>query len=237
MAITFPGSVSTGVQSASADTVVISAHDPSSCDLLIAVAGYNANRNLASVNSDQDGFFTQVSESTRSGSSGDAAVDIWALLAPTDVNHSVTFNWGVAAGPNAAWAALINVSGIDTASVAAATNDIEEQVDNIGSNSMTFSPGGGTSGNICLVAVSVIGDDASTTWTNDESETVLVDVETGGGAGNNDDHSGYVAHMPAPSSPAITWNPTDENAGLLIELVEPSTSVATIYNLLYNKAF
>lgn len=171
------------MQSTGARTIVISSHDPSSCDLLLAVAGFNANCTLSAsgggVDSNVDGSFTSVFTSTRSGSSGDAAVQIYGLLNPTDSAANITFDWGTGVLPNAAWAAVINVSGVNTASLALATNNTEQQVDNTGGTGLTFSPGGGTAGNISLVAVSVIGDDADGTFTNDEAETVLVEIDTG----------------------------------------------------------
>jgi len=197
-------------------------------DLLLVIGFWN--NQLEDMN---DALFdsvsmTSIGSTTAAGDSTDTAVHVWGVVSPGAKTATARGDWG--ASPNNPCAALycINIKDTDTASVAAATNVGNEQVNNTAGTTTTISSGG-SAGNLNICFASGLGDDM-TPASNAESWTEVEDtLDTGGGQGNNGDLSVYIAEKEGAAGITITWAATDENAGIVIELVAaPQTATMLI---------
>jgi len=167
--------------------------------------------------------FTLIHASTSSSTSGDMRNFTYGIVSPTakTATISVTYSANDFSNGNA-----INYKGTDTASVAAAVNHIDEDVnDGAGGTTTTVLTSGGSAGN-ALVASACFrgGGDSGLPVSNNASFTEVLEDETGGSS--TGDLTYYVAELldAAPSGITVTWNESDENCGQLNELVAPSAA-------------
>lgn len=119
-----------------------------------------------------------------------------------------------------------NYTGVDTTDLASATNYISDAVNDAPSSSTVLSSGG-TSGNLMFGMAGIRTNTITASWGS------LTEIsELAGGL--------YVlttADGPAPDGDTVTWSGSDENAGVLIELVAASVSAtvgATSPHMLVN---
>ena len=158
---------------------------------------------------------TLIRATTNSGSNQDVRNNTYALVNPTATTANITYSH--TSTDNMSHVA-VNYLGTETSSVAAATNALNEDVNDT-ATSTTVLASGGAAGST-LVAVGVFkggdGDPAS----NNASFNELADSSTG--ASTTSDTSFYVADLigiSGATAVTITWAGTDENAGQLVEII------------------
>jgi hypothetical protein len=163
---------------------------------------------------------TLVDATTSSGNPNDMALATYALVNPTAGAGTVTVTH--TSNDNAITTA-VNYIGTETSSVAAATNFLEEDVNDAITNTTVFASAG-TAGN-CLYAAGCFkgGDGSGITVPTGFFE--LFDGASGASA--TADISGYACDEldGAPSACTWTWAATDENAGHYLEIVAASASI------------
>jgi hypothetical protein len=161
---------------------------------------------------------TAIGATTAAGDSSDVAVKVWGVVSPGAKTATARGDWGSSPVNDCAALYCINITGCDTASVAAATNVGNEQVNNTAGTTTTVSSGG-TTGNLNIFFGAGSGADM-TPASNAESWTEIEDtLDTGGGEGNNQDLSVYIAEISGAAGITVTWAASDENAGIVIEIV------------------
>jgi len=214
------GAESSGVHSdpAGQQFIDVTHTTPADTTILIVIGMWNGHAQAM-----EDALFDGVgmaviAETTRAGDSTDTAVKVWGLVIPGAKTATARGDWGASPVNDCAALYCINYKDTKTSSVVSATNDIGEDVNNEASNDTTIASGG-TVGNKLLFSGSGLGDDM-TPASNAESWTEIEDtLDTGGGQGNNQDLSVYICEKDSASGITVTWAATDENAGIIIELV------------------
>jgi len=199
---------------------------PSGTDLLILLAGVAGDRDMSATSPTWNGTQLSLIADTGDYASGDARVHCYGLISPTAGSNKTTWlNWESPGSPPCAWIAMLNYSGVDTTSLAAATNSLETISNRVGDETETAFSSAGSSGNGLLIGCGAIGANTSPA-SNNASFTELFDEDTGGGQNNNNDQGIYVAeHLSAaPTAVTVTWSSSDENAGVYIELVAASAA-------------
>jgi hypothetical protein len=223
MAITFPGSITVDTSPDSSSVGLINGvHTvPSGTDLLLHIGIIEGNENddpstpsTYDVSGDDDAL-TLITDSGVQSSS-DVRIFVYGLLNPDPItNANVRFDIDTSIRPGLSiW---INVAGVDTTSLAAATNVLETVVNTTATSSTAFASDG-SSGNTLLAIGGAQGADMQPASIN-MGFTELVDDQSGT---TNSDLSGFVANLSAglPSSSTITWGNTDQNTGIYLELVD-----------------
>lgn len=211
-------SVGTGQQLVDASGTI-----PSGATITIAIAVWNNHgEDLGTVTWDPTGnneAFTKIVETTLDGDSSDVAVSIWGLVSPTPATALVRGDWGGSPTNPCAILYCRSYSGTPSDTVANATNVVGSATDKTGTGNTTTISSGGSSGNLLLFGGGGVGADMVPA-SNAESWTEISDsLTSGGGAGNNQDCSIYIAEKAAAAGITVTWGATDECAGHVIELV------------------
>jgi len=168
--------------------------------------------------SDTNQTLTLIGDTGYTGSSSDVRLLAYGLVSPgAVVDANCRFDVEFDADQIASiW---INFSGTITSSVAAATNYENEKV-NVAATSTTVIPEGGSTGNPLICWAAANGNDMAPSSVNN-SFTELLDNVT---AATTADYAYHLSMLSGgPSAATVTWNTTDENSGILIELV-PATS-------------
>ena len=230
MAVTRVGTETIDVRTVTGTSHSFSHTVPTGCDLLIVCAGAQASASVTGTPSWDGNNLTLINQTTSSAGNADANNWCYGLLSPS--NATGTLSLAFLANNEAAWVACVNFAGTDTASIAAATNFVTEDV-NDAETSTSVHASGGSSGNALLFVGNFVGADGSPA-TNNASFTEIYDTDTGGGAGNNNDFSCYIAELLSglPSAIVVTWGATDENASQLIELVNGINTVPMLPKML-----
>lgn len=228
MAISIVGSITeTHSTNATSVSLVNTVHTTTSdTSLLLLCAAVEGNENpdptapaLFDIGG-TDQAMTLISDSGNTGSNGDVRTLIYGLVSPgavTDAN--VRFDIEFSANPIVTvW---VNISGVVTTSVAAATNDLETVSNTVAGSTTAFSSAGST-GNGLLVFAAAQGNDMNPSAPSG-SFTEQVEGVT---AATTDDLAYNVSTLlsGAPSACTITWNTTDQNAGCFIELIPAASS-------------
>jgi hypothetical protein len=179
--------------------------------------------NLAGV----DEILTLISDSGAGADNSDVRTWVYGYVNPTAVDTGQT-GIGIQFSANQVAATWINISGVNTDSVAAATNDLET-VSNTSAGSTTAFSSAGATGNGLLVW-SAAQNQSMAPSSADNGFTEQVDSVT---AATSSDFAFNLSTLlsGAPSAVTVTWNTTNENAGNLIELVPASsTSILPDYS-------
>jgi hypothetical protein len=231
MAVSRGATVSNNTYAGGTDASVSHTVD-SGTTLLIVSIGRRADQTISGdVTWNTTETMTLIDETTRSGSGGDNVVSTYGLVSPTATTATVSVTTGGAAGSKVSSA--VNYIGTVTSSVAAATNFLEEDVNNSPSATLVFASNG-TSGNALYVAAAGHGGDMDPAASSSSVYNELVDVASG--ADTNDDTAGWVGDLlnSAPAGTTITWNATDESAGHHLEIVAaggaPAVSKLVVLN-------
>jgi hypothetical protein len=144
---------------------------------------------------------------------------VYGIVSPgAVVDGTVDVDFASNVNPSTSWA--INYHGTDTASVAAATNQAGSDQNTTASSTVVMSSAG-TSGNALVISVFGQGNDMIPI-SFDNSFVELWDAETGGGSATADFGGAAAEKLSAPSAVTATFSATDENSGLMVELVMPS---------------
>lgn len=167
-----------------------------------------------------DQALTLISDSGSTGSNTDVRVLCYGLVSPGAVTGA-SCRTDVQFTANPIAAVWVNISGVVTTSVAAATNDAGTYQDTSGTGSTTVLSSGGSTGN-GLIAWAAAQSNSMQPSSSDNGFTEQVEGVT---AATTSDLSYNLCTLlsGAPSAVTITWNTTEENSGLLVELI-PATS-------------
>lgn len=237
MAVTFPDSPSSRVTSSAENpgTNDLSHTVSSGTTLLLCFVATTAAEACSGITWNGESM-TEISKvDASSSSSGDAGGSLWALLSPTAATanfevSSSTGNWG-------AWHIKggLNVHGSVTSSVSDAISELSNTENKSASNTNAHSSDG-SSGNKLLFFGVGIGDDMVPA-SNNASFNELAEIQSGGGAGNNQDGCVYLAEKNAPSAITVTWGASDENAASLYEIVAAAEAGSTSQLMLMSCGF
>jgi hypothetical protein len=157
-----------------------------------------------------------VHATTASGSGQDGQTAIYGLILAA-AQKNKTANVVITFGNAAATTAIVhNWTGVDTASLAAATNFISDAV-NDSPSSTTVLSSGGSSGNTLYANGGIRINTRTATWA-----TFAEIAEYAGGLYTFVD----AEYTSPPSGDTITWDGSDENVGVLIEIVAASGGVS-----------
>jgi hypothetical protein len=157
--------------------------------------------------------FTQVGTSTSSGNAQDIVVFCYTLVNPTDGTGTITVTHSTT---NSSCAAQVCYAGTVTTSAADACIERAEDVNNAPTSDTTLASSG-TSGNALFGIAGFMGADGDPT-SNSEGWTELFDIQSGTAG---DDKVLYICEelTTVPDSWTVAWSATDENAGILMELI------------------
>jgi len=195
----------------------------SSCELLLASMNVGANDDPVNVPvwdvETANESFTLIDQTTPLVEGGNHTHYTWGLINPTDKAANVNFTPGTG---TISWstATIQCFKGVDNASVAAATNFIDECVGNDGLDSDCDISSGGTSGNLMYGSVGFRGSDqdpiTATGWTE------VIEVAPSAGSAAPVVYTAWKA-----SATALNWtgSQNDEFAGHMIDLVAASQSI------------
>lgn len=165
---------------------------------------------------------TEIAD-TGSQSNSDVRLYAYGLVSPGAVtNGTVNFDFGSNLNPSAAVA--LNYTDSDTASVAAATNNISQDV-NTSNTSTAVMASGGSSGNTLLAFACGQGSDMEPiSWSGSFAE--IWDEETGADTNADFGHAGAELTSGPPSGVTATFSTSDQNTGLMIEIVAAGGAAA-----------
>lgn len=192
----------------------------SSTDLLLCFTAIEGNETLendeASFNSTA---MTLIHDSGSTGSGSDVRVYVYGLISPDVGTYTAKVDPQFSTSPMVAlW---LNYSGTETSNVAAATNHISNDV-NTDPTGTTVLSTGGTSGNVLLAfAVAQGGTTGPSTVNNGFSEIYDNATDT-----ESSDFSYALSTLTSglPSAVTVSWTGSNENSGLLLELVVATSS-------------
>ncbi len=189
----------------------------SDTDLLILGFVAFANEDIhVSSPVDFDGVdMTEIHATTSSNSSNDCRAWVYGLVSPGAKTANITVEWLL--DVNAVCLYCINYKGCVNTSVAAATSFLTEDVNNDPSATSVHASGG-SAGNSLLYVGCGKGFDMHPV-SPDNSFSILVDDESGGGDSNDTSIAVCEKLNSGASALTVTWSVSDENASAFIELV------------------
>lgn len=215
MAVTQVGSHTTENSSSSVGSHSYSHTTTADTDLLVLVVQLEGNEEVDGTPTWNSLNFTLIDAGTDTGSNGDTRTYIYGMVSPGAATATVSISFLSNCDPS--MSACINYAGTDTASVAAATN-VVDAVSNTSTTSTTVFSSGGASGNGLFVTGVGQGQDMQPA-SLDNGFSEIWDEQTGGSSTRDFGHIGGELLSGLPSGVTITWGATDENSGVLIELV------------------
>lgn len=237
--ITYEGTASSAVNSDTGQTTLEITHTTTAdTDIVFIAAGSRNETADIDISSIEDWVtttepFTAISRTNGAADPNEQLFEVWALVSPTAKTETITVTWDDTQDWH--WIIMANYAGNDITSVAAATNIIQE-VDNASSGTTTVFASGGTSGRGLVVFAGARGNDGTPASIN-ASFVEIIDTDTGGVSGHNNDNSLFHAYLldGAPAAPTVQWTDSDPNAGVMIELVLASAGSATVPLLHHQK--
>ena len=227
MAITIVGSISEHVNPAATpvgfkDGVHTTTADTDLLMHFVAIEGNEAPDSTPSRFdiSDTNQSLTLIADTGSTGSNTDVRLLAYGLVSPGAVTTAdCRFDVAIEAAQIASiW---VNFAGVVTSSVAAATNFENEKV-NTAASSTTVIPSGGSTGNPLICWAAANGNDMAPSSV-DNSFTELLDNVT---AATTADYAYSLSSLltGGPSAVTVSWNVSDENSGLLIELIPAAST-------------
>jgi hypothetical protein len=229
MAVTQVGSATIDLQSETTSQASFSHTVGSGTTLLIITVHITADESVTGTptwNTNED--FTLIDVTTASASDLDTVTYVYGLVDPTATTANIVVN--LTTSSEMLGVVAVNYSGTETASVAAATNFLSEDVnDSAAETNVSVHASAGNSGNALFMAATGKGADLSpASQTVGNTFTEICDEPTNGSA--TADVAIWVGHLlnNAPSAITLTWALTDSNASTYIEIVaaeEPPTSI------------
>lgn len=220
--ITSPASTSVGFVDGNHTTT-------SDTDLLIVCVAIEGNDNLEPSNpirfdiSGTNTALTLISDSGAATDGTDVRSYVYGLISPDTIDPA-NCRVDVQFSTNQIASVWINLSGTNTGSVAAATNDLET-VNNESAGSTTVFASAGSTGNGLLVWGAAHSNDMKP---SDADNSFIEQVDNVTAATSSDFAYNLSTLLAgAPSAVTLTWNTTNENAGNLIEII-PATSTSLL---------
>jgi len=188
-------------------------------DLLLLYVHIEGNESVSGLPTFDGADFTVIQEQASTGNNGDTRSHVYGLISPGKKTATIAVSFASSSDPSCC--ICVNYHGVDTASVAAATNQAGSVQNTTTSATVAFSSAG-TSGNGLVASVVGQGADMSP-MSFDNSFLELWDHETGGGSAITDfGHGGAELLSGIPSALTVTMGATDECGGLMVELVVPA---------------
>jgi len=197
----------------------------SDTDLLLAFVGVEGNEVVTATTGCQyDAVnMTLIRDTGLTGSNSDIRVYVYGMISPgaNTANARTAFDGGGASPAISIW---VNINGVNTDSVAAATNYISEDVNTDAGTSSVLSSGG-SSGN-GLMAWGVAQHENNSPSSIDSGFSEILDSQT---AATSEDVAYLLSsHFAgAPSGATITWPNSNEQSAVLIELVAASANTGS----------
>ena len=202
----------------------------SSTELILSLWGLEGNEEPAAtsecrwaVGATASTVLTLIRDTGNTTSNTDVRLLVHGMVNPAvDPVGGTRVTWQFTAQP--VCSIFVNVSGVNTASVAAATNFIDEAIIVDASTSATLSSGG-SSGNDLLVFA--VAQDVAMGPPTVTGFTTVVQGATGATAS---DIYYYVGHLAAgaPGGASVDWASSNESTAVLIELVNAGGSTINV---------
>lgn len=224
MSVSILGSLSSNPISAATGTGDFSHTVPAGTELLLlAITVEGDGAILATPIWDEavaNEVFTLINDSGLQ-SAADVRVLTYGLINPTAKTATVKVR--LSAAENPWWCAARNYAGVDTASVAAATNHLSDDVNLLGTSGQGVHASGGSAGNALVLIGAAQGQNMSpVSQSVGTTFTEIVDATTG--PDNVVDFAIYWSELlnSAPSAITIDWAVADQNTTTFLELVAAS---------------
>jgi hypothetical protein len=161
---------------------------------------------------------TQIRDTGDTGSAGDVRVYVYGLVSPTA--KTATISMTSSSNVNPAWCCAVNYSGVDTASVAAATDYISEDVNTGATNNTALTATGITAGDFQFAVAAFQGQDGNPASQPGDLWAEVIDDTTGGSNSADFAVAFYdtTTFTDDDSSITIQWSVSDENTGVRVRL-------------------
>jgi len=159
---------------------------------------------------------TLIHETTASGSNNDCRSFFFGLINPTAGAGTVTINF--TSNVNPGWTCAVNYLNTVSTSVAAATNFLDDDVNDTGTSQFRYTTSLGTISNALVCGGHAQGQDTSPMAPN-QAFTEVFDTTTG--PSNSADFGVWFGELfsELPSGLTVNMSATDENCSIIIELV------------------
>lgn len=171
---------------------------------------------------------TLIDETTPSGANSEVHTYTYGLVNPTAGAGTVSVDFSKT---DNCCASAVNYLGTETASVAAATSFLNEDVNDTNTSTTVLSSGGSAGNYVYAAATFKGGEGTPASGTN---LTEVADFESGTENSPTTDTSLWIGDGAAPDSCTITWSATKRNAGHLIEIVAALSSFNPTPTILQN---
>jgi len=192
----------------------------SDTSLLLLVIHIEGNESISGTPTFDSANFTLITSQSATGSNGDTRSFIYGMVSPGAKTATISISF--ASNVNPSTSICINYKDTETSTVAAATNPIDD-VQNTSTASTAVFSSGGASGNALFVATVGQGADMQP-LSFDNSFAEIWDRQTGTSNAADFGHGGAELLTGLPSGVTCTFGATDENGGILIELLVPDIS-------------
>lgn len=186
----------------------------SDTDLLLVCVITLGNENVTGTPTFDSDNLTLIHDVGQNNSS-DVRIQIWGIVSPGAKTATVSVDFISGVDPSVL--AMINYKDVDTASVAAATNFINDDVNDVPTSTGVHASGGSL-GNTLFVVGGGIGADMQPASV-DNSFVEIWDEQTGTSTSTDLGHIGAELLTGLGSGVTITYAVSDENTSVLIELV------------------
>ncbi len=157
---------------------------------------------------------TLIHDTGSTGDNSSVRVYIYGKVSPGAKTATISVDFVSSVDPSAI--SCINYMGVDTTSVAAATNYLSEDVNTVGTSTGVHASGGSNGNTLFVVGCGQNEDMQPASVDNDFVE--IWDEQTGSGS-DDFGHIGAELTMGLPSAVTITYGASGDNTSVLIELV------------------
>jgi len=184
-------------------------------DLLLLVVHIEGAESVSGTPTFDGDDFTLIRDTGDTSSNTDVRSYIYGQVSPTVTTGTVAISFTTIVNPSAS--ICVNYTNTDTTDVATATNFLTDDV-NTSATSTNVHASGGTAGNCLFITVAGQGADTQPMGYSDKFVRIW-DDETGTSSTVDFGHGGAEANVTVPSAVTATLQVSDENTGILIELV------------------
>lgn len=221
MAITRVGTETDGDTTTTGTAISFSHTVPSGASLLLVAVHMQGDETITG-NLTWDGNDMTLIHATPSSSSGDQRAWLWGYINPAATTAIIA---GTTSTCEFRGIGAVNYAGTETSSVGAATNYLSED-NNTTNTSTNVHSSAGTAGRTLIVTAGWRGGDMTPTSV-DNSFTEVWDRASGSASAADTSHMLGELIGGAPSAVTVTAGGSDQNAGILIELIPASVGGST----------
>lgn len=205
-----------GGSGSGASSISFSHTTTAATNILIVAFAVEGNNSISSVQFNSTNM-TLIRDTGSTADSRDIRIYIYGMVSPGNTTANVTATHSDANDP--VIARCTNWTDAETSSVANATNFISEEQDTAPSTTAVLSSGG-SSGNTLYAFGSQQSGTRTATWSS-AAFTEIAEFETG--TSTTVDISGVDGEYTSPpAGTTITWSTSEENTGVLIEIIAAS---------------